>query len=156
MFIFNVWRKTHTEIGIEIRSKVFLNFKFFPPLFYPFIYLPFIIVIRVRIRYIFLKKRILPSLLKNLPEKSVTTIFIYRWKTEIGRGIRSRQRTNVKRLSRGSSRIDHVGQRVEQGEGEREAKRCHFLSYNKKRKTNLEKKRACFIPQSSWIYATSS
>lgn len=112
---------------------MFLNFKFFHLSSIQRLFL-FIFYYR---HTIFLKNRILPFPLKNLPEKSVTTIFIYRWKTEIGRGIRPRQRTNVKRLSRGSSKIDHVGQRVEQGEGEREAKRCHFLSHNKKRENEL-------------------
>lgn len=127
---------------------MFLNFKFFHLSSIQRLFL-FIFYYR---HTIFLKNRILPFPLKNLPEKSVTTIFIYRWKTEIGRGIRPRQRTNVKRLSRGSSKIDHVVWNKEK-ESEKQKGATSFRTIRRE-KTNLEKKRACFIPQSSWIHAT--
>lgn len=137
------------QIEIQIRSKVFLNFKFFHLSSIHFFFFIYLLLSSQSRSYhkIDFTKRILSFLLKNYENLWRRFLFIGR-----------KQRDSVvskNKCKKIEPRFEQCRTTWNKEERELEAKRCHFLSYNKKRKTYLEKKRGCFILRSTWIYVTS-
>lgn len=140
------------QIEIQIRSKVFLNFKFFHLSSIHFFFL-----------FIFYYRRSPVHIIKSILRKEFCLFFSKITKicdddfylSEENRDWTRDSVVSKNKCKKIEPRFEQCRTTWNKEERELEAKRCHFLSYNKKRKTYLEKKRGCFILRSTWIYVTS-